>query len=318
MTTASLKLLLACLNYDFFGNKKNNQTSEFAQDRSPILIPCRPSKYENFKCYESLRELTMLNLLSFLHETAESIEIRCLCLEMLCDLSRIQMRLFKSQQSFVDFSNELVSSLDDIAKFLRLDTAEDYTHVLCYFTNINKCLTMLSFNRMNYNLLREWLLNLLDFCKGQLLLKIVLPPTLVKPLFTFLAGFEKVSTSSKALYETAKHIIGEFVVDYTSCLLRVTDARAYQRQPGTDIVPILLSMEPDPFLHLNLMEDYLHPYKTFEMQLPTDLMNYEEMLWTLYMRCNSAAKFSRVPKRQLGEDSRPKRRREDGQGQTPS
>jgi len=47
----------------------------------------------------------MLSLLSYLHDTAESVALRCLCLEMLCDLSRLQMRLFKNQQSFVEFSN---------------------------------------------------------------------------------------------------------------------------------------------------------------------------------------------------------------------
>ena len=146
----------------------------------------------------------MLNLLTFLHDTAQNVVVRCLCLELLCDLSRLQMRLFKSQQSFMEYSNQLVSGLDDIAKFLRFESNDDYSHVLCYFTNINKCLTMLSMSKMHQNVTKEWLLNILDFGKSQLLMRSVVSPTLLKPLFLFLEGFERAMNTSKSLADMVK------------------------------------------------------------------------------------------------------------------
>lgn len=241
MTTSSLRLLLSCLNYDFFGVKRN-ATSEFLLDRSPILIPCRPSKYEIYKCFDSLRELNLLEMVDYLHETASAVGIRCLCVELLCDLSRLQMRLFKSQQSYVEYFNELIMVLNEVAKYLRLDSSDDYQHVLCYFTNIHKCLTMLSINKINHEVLSEWLLNILDFSRSHLLSKSLLPPTLIKPLFSFLVALDKMVGLSKYTGEIVKKPLSEFMLEYTAALLRMSDGRAVKRVPNTQILPILLAL----------------------------------------------------------------------------
>lgn len=125
--------------------------------------------------------------------------------------------------------------------------------MLCYLTNINKCLTVVALFRLNHNVVREWLLNILDFAKSQLLVKSLLPPTLLKPLFAFLEGFERALATAKHLIDLVRQVIAEFVLEYTSCLLRVSDARATHRQPNTDILPMLLAMEPDPLEHPNLI-----------------------------------------------------------------
>lgn len=228
-TTASLELLLACTNYDFFGTKRSVQMDEFTQDRSPLLIPCRPSKHENFKCYECLKDVATVGQLLYLHDIAESPGIRCMCIELICDMSRLQMRFFKSQQSFVEFSNELVSTLDEIAKFLRLGTTDDYQHVLCYLTNINKCLTMFAFNRLEGNCLRDWVLNTMEFARAQLFKESLLPPPLLKPLFTFLVGISRALLETHPLHEFIKISVDEFIKEYTSCLFRVSDGRAANR-----------------------------------------------------------------------------------------
>lgn len=44
-----LKLIKSLVNYDFTRCKQVDLTDEFIQDRSPLLIPARPSRFEKYE-----------------------------------------------------------------------------------------------------------------------------------------------------------------------------------------------------------------------------------------------------------------------------
>jgi hypothetical protein len=57
------------------------------------------------------------------------------------------------------------------------------------------------------------------------------------------------------------------MLEYTQSLMRLSDMQASIKSIRTDVFQIALTLEPDPLLNPPIIEDYLYPYKTYEIRL---------------------------------------------------